>query len=187
LTSAIKTYIQLAEAKFNRKLRTREMLTRSTASTTNEFLPVPPDFLETYSLMMDAPNPSYFPPLQYVNEDTARLMKGNYTSGSVRFYSIIGSQFELIPRDGTDQINLTLTYYSAIPALSDSEPVNWLILKSPDIYLYSAMLEAAPYLKNDERIPIWAAAQQQLLEDMKIESDRSMRPATTLIARKRTF
>jgi len=44
LTSVIPTFISLAEAKFNRELRTRDMLIRSEAITTNEFVAVPSDF-----------------------------------------------------------------------------------------------------------------------------------------------
>jgi hypothetical protein len=59
--------------------------------------------------------------------------------------------------------------------------------KSPDLYLYSSLLEATPYLKNDERVQIWAAARQQVMDAMNIESERSMRQTTQLAARRRGF
>jgi hypothetical protein len=62
-----------------------------------------------------------------------------------------------------------------------------LLTKSPDLYLYSTLLEAAPYLKDDERLQVWAAARQQVMDAMALESERAMRPSTQMVARKRGF
>ncbi len=33
---------------------------------------------------------------------------------------------------------------------------NWLLINHPDAYLYGALMEAEPYMKNDQRIATWA-------------------------------
>ena len=48
-----------------------------------------------------------------------------------------------------------LLYYQKIPSLI-SNADNWLLLDSPDVYLYGALLHSAPYLAEDERVAIWA-------------------------------
>ena len=48
-------------------------------------------------------------------------------------------------------------YYARIPALSTSNPTNWLLTKAPSIYLYGTLLAAAPYESDDARIQTWLA------------------------------
>lgn len=186
LTSVIPTFITLAEAKFNRELRTRDMLTRAEAVTTNEFVAMPADFLEDYSLELNMANIGPQQSLQFVGPLEAKVLKANKITGLVRYYTIIDGAFELLPAPA-GSTDLLLTYYAKIPNLSGSNPTNWLFNKSPDLYLYSTMLEAAPYLKDDERLPVWAAARQQVMDAMNEESERAMRPTTQLVARKRGF
>lgn len=46
-------------------------------------------------------------------------------------------------------------YYEIPPLLSDEVQVNWLTQYYPQLLLYGTLLEATPFLKNDERIPVW--------------------------------
>jgi len=87
------------------------------------------------------------------------------------------------PAGSTDY---SIVYYAQNPALSDSNTTNWLLTKSADLYLYSALLEAAPYL-NNERIQIWGMAQQQVLDAMGLESERASRSSTPMTQRRRGF
>ncbi len=36
-------------------------------------------------------------------------------------------------------------------------PTNWLMANAPGIYLYAALLEAQPFIMNDQRLPVWAS------------------------------
>jgi hypothetical protein len=46
-------------------------------------------------------------------------------------------------------------YYELPPLLDDAVQTNWLTEYAPQLLLYGALLEATPFLKNDERIPVW--------------------------------
>jgi hypothetical protein len=46
-------------------------------------------------------------------------------------------------------------YYELPPLLDDAVQTNWLTEFAPQLLLYGALLEATPFLKNDERIPVW--------------------------------
>lgn len=186
LTSVIPNFISLAEAKMNRELRTRDMMVRATATSSNEFVAVPADFLENYSLELDMDNLSARPALDYVGPLEAKDIKASQLTGNVRYYTIIDGAFELLPAPQSN-IDLILTYYQKIPSLSVTQTTNWLLTKSPDLYLYSSLLEAMPYLKDEQRIAVWSAARGQVLDAMNQESERAMRPTTQLVARKRGF
>jgi hypothetical protein len=46
--------------------------------------------------------------------------------------------------------------YYELPVLLDEEnQTNWLTEYAPQVLLYASLLEATPFLKNDERIPVW--------------------------------
>ena len=46
--------------------------------------------------------------------------------------------------------------YYELPILLDEEnQSNWLTEYAPELLLYATLLEATPFLKNDERIPVW--------------------------------
>lgn len=186
LTAVIPTFITLAEAKFNRELRLRDMLVRAEATTSNEFVAVPADFLENYSLELNMAQIGPQQSLSFIGPLEAKVLKANKAVGKVRFYTIIDGAFELLPAP-TGDTDVILTYYQKIPALSDTQTTNWLLTKSPDLYLYSTLLEAAPYLRDDDRMAMWGQARGQVLAAMQMESERSMRPTTQLVARRRGF
>lgn len=185
LTAVLPSFVTLAEAKFNRELRTRDMMVRAQATSSNEYVSLPDDFLQHYSLELDTASAA--PPINYVGPQEAKILKSQHpTAGTTFYYTMIDGAFQIIPAP-TENLDLKMVYYAQIPALSNSNTTNWLLTKSPDLYLYSAMLEASPYLKDDERVQLWAAARSQVLDAMNIESERAMRSSIQLTARRRGF
>lgn len=54
-----------------------------------------------------------------------------------------------------------LNLYMLPPLLDDTVQTNWTSDYAPNALLYRALLECTPFLKNDERIPVW----QQFYEE----------------------
>lgn len=50
-----------------------------------------------------------------------------------------------------------VVYYELPILLDDENQSNWLTEYAPQVLLYGALLEATPFLKSDERIPVWQA------------------------------
>lgn len=48
-----------------------------------------------------------------------------------------------------------ILYYELPPLLDDVVQTNWLTEYAPQLLLYGTLLEATPFLKNDERINVW--------------------------------
>lgn len=76
-----------------------------------------------------------------------------------------------------------LLYWELPALLDDSNQTNWLTEYAPNLLLYAALLEATPYLKNDERIPVWEkfydrAAQAISGEDLQKILDRAQKRVT---------
>lgn len=50
---------------------------------------------------------------------------------------------------------MEVLYYELPPLLDDTQQSNWLSEYAPQLLLYGTLLEATPFLKNDERIGTW--------------------------------
>lgn len=161
LTSRIPEFIALAEAKFNRSLKCPQMETRSyttvnTSSTEPEFVSLPGDFQTMRRIRLSGVTGK--PQLSFVSQtqgDQIRYSRHN-TTGRPAYFTVFGNEIELIPTPDS-AYELEMVYRANIPALA-SNSTNWLLTLAPDAYLYGALLESAPYIKDDERVALWAAA-----------------------------
>jgi hypothetical protein len=124
--------------------------------------------------------------LEYISAERYYDLRNDGLTGTPRYYTIIDDNILLLPAP-TGNTTLEIIYYGKIPALSDSNTSNWLLARSPDLYLYAALIQAEAYLQNDERIQLWNAAADKIIADMDRESERAKRPQGALSARKRTF
>jgi hypothetical protein len=77
-----------------------------------------------------------------------------------------GSNFIFGPYPSTTE-TIGGIYYAKPTSIATSD--NALFLANPDLYLFAALCEAAPYLKDDPRIVIWEAKFAQILEDIAKE------------------
>lgn len=62
-----------------------------------------------------------------------------------------------------------ILYYERVQPLSSSNQTNWFTEYAPQAMLYGSLLQAMPFLKNDERIPMWQAQYSQIIDVLKAE------------------
>ena len=185
LSATIPDFISLAEAQIERTLRTRQMIVRANASFDQQYGALPSDFLEAKSLKLTSTNPPT--PLSFLTIDLLDEQSASYTaSGKPKFFGVVGNQLRILPTpDGT--YTTELTYFAKLTKLSNSVTTNWLLTSSPDIYLYGALLQAAPYLQDDARIQTWATLYERALNDLRTADDRGASSGGTLLTRAKTF
>jgi len=180
LTSVIPDFITLAESKFNRVLRLRTMQKRvSTTTTANDpFVDIPSDFLESVQFFVDS-NPNSI--LDYVNPTEIELDNIREASGKPKQYTIVGTEFQLNPIPDT-AYTLKLTYFAKVPSLSDSNTTNYLITNYPQLYLYGSLLEAQPYIVNDERIQVWMGLYNEAVQLINRDDEQGRYSGRTAFA-----
>jgi hypothetical protein len=179
LTSIIPSFISIAEAKFNRKLRVRQMVKRATATLDTAFFAFPSDFLQAKEFQLNT-NPITY--LEFITEKQGDLLRQDsfIAAGQPKYYTIVGTQLEVIATPDSSYTG-ELTYYGKIPALSDSNTSNWLLAYAPDLYLYGALVEATPYLKDDERLATWSTLYTNSLGDIEVADQRASVSSTPIV------
>ena len=68
-----------------------------------------------------------------------------------------------------DDYVFEVLYYERIQPLDSSNQTNWFTIYAPQALLYGTLLQAMPFLKNDERIPMWQAQYDLIMQTLKQE------------------
>lgn len=170
LTATIPSFISLAEARFNRELRTRDMIIRFSMAAAGQYTNLPADFREMkFIRLMNGAAPV---DLRF-QDQRSMVMRQAFYAGSPAmpiYYSLLGNTLELCPIPGSTY-SIEIGYYANIPALTSAAPSNWLLVKHPDLYLYGALIQSAPYLKDDERLAMWGAMHDRTMASIDLEEE----------------
>lgn len=67
--------------------------------------------------------------------------------------------------------NFEVLYYERVQPLDSSNQTNWFTIYAPQALLYGSLLQAMPFLKNDDRVPMWQA-QYKLVMDILTAEDK---------------
>jgi len=68
-----------------------------------------------------------------------------------------------------DDYSYEVLYYERVQPLDATNQSNWFTEYAPQALLYGSLLQAMPFLKNDERIPMWQAQYEQIMNVLKTE------------------
>jgi hypothetical protein len=179
LTDRIPEFITLAEARFNRILRTRDMETVSTAISTaagTREYSLPTGFVQMkeFHLTTDP-----LTPLAYITPEMMTRIWAGSGRGKPEVFTIIADNVRLGPNP--DAVYTTsMLYYKTFTALSDSATTNDMLTNNPDVYLYGVLLEAEPFIMNDARVQIWATAFQQAIGDIQNQDNKDRHSGSQL-------
>lgn len=175
LTATIPDFIRLAEAEFNRRLRTIEMEARVTATLTSDAVAVPADFMGLRSISIANTALEYVPPSE-IFEDIS-------TGGYPTRYTVTDGQFFFRPAPSSGDVDID--YYASIPALTVSNTTNWLMTKHPDLYLFATLAQAEFYGWNDDRLGLVKGRVDELIDQINAATHRERHGGRRLTAKHR--
>jgi hypothetical protein len=188
LTARIPEFIELAEANFNRVVRSPDMVTKNDSfSLTSRYNTLPSDTLEIVRIVLDL-TPVIV--LEYLTpEEISERRATMSATGKPYYFTVIGgssNQLEVVPSPDATYTS-SIVYYTRIAALSDAATSNWLLAAHPDIYLFGTLVEAEPYLKNDERMPMWTSRLDKALTALRLQGERELHTGSSLRMRARVL
>lgn len=153
--TAIPTFIGLAEERFNRELRVRWMEASDTITITDGVGVLPSDYLEFRRVK------GAHCDLEVADGAWAdRREEGPY-------FTISGANIRVFDKAAT----VDLDYYQTVPALTVSNQSNWLLTRYPSLYLYGALIEAAPFMADDQRMGVWGAMFDKAMSGLVTEDN----------------
>jgi hypothetical protein len=168
LTSVIPSFVRLAEAQFNRRIRSHRQIARGSLTIDTQFETLPADWLETIRITMDANPIRVLTQISLDDLTRYRTATDNTTNAPV-YFAHTGTDIELFPTPSTS-FTAQITYYAKIATLSADGDTNWLLTNHPDAYLYGALIHSAPYLKDDTRLAVWSALLGQAISEIEQEN-----------------
>ena len=178
LTDRIPEFIALAEARMNRVLRIRLMEAKYTASTVGgqRNYALPATYIQMRNLQV---NTTPIRPCQYVTPEIYDRLYGSTLTGTPEIYTIVADEVQLGPIPAGVQ-TIEMLFYKKISALSVANTTEAMLTANPDIYLYGALLEAEPFIMNDERVPLWSQGFQQAVTDLQDQDAKDRHSGSAL-------
>lgn len=172
LDEQIPQFIALAHQRIFRSLRvpSNEKLLKLYNTSTN-YIDIPPDLLEIKQLTIGA---TALRPVSAIE----LLQLQQQTPATPASFARIGKQIHFDAHIAERLIDLL--YWHEEPQPSGTEPSNDTLRIAPGLYLYGALCEAAPYLLDDARIPVWEGKYNQIMTDLQHQARRAELSGHTL-------
>jgi hypothetical protein len=155
-------FITLAEAEFNRRVKTDDMVVVTTLALSGGEIayPTSPRMITPKSVVLTS---SPTQPLTFVRGEQIEHDYPDATGGRPAVYTIRDGKIVVRPSSSDD---LVLTYYGAIPALSDSATSNWLLASHPDLYLYRSLYHGLIDIADDARAGLAKSVSDELIAEI---------------------
>ena len=168
LTAYIPNFIQNAENKLYRTLNLRNEETALSVSITSGVAAVPSDFKALK--------------FAYYDHSPVQLLQWMGVSSLYERFPVrsVATTPTAIAREGSNFIfgaaaadgTLKGIYYAKQGFARDID-TTWYVTDAPDVLLYAALLEAAPFIKDDARLPIWQGFFNEAVLGLKEEERNS--------------
>ena len=159
LSSYIPDFITLAASRIHygsdgqfpsMPLRIPAMQAQATGTITASTIAFPTRFLEPIRLAASSGSTSWS--LTYTPPE--RFSEASNGTGTPSAYTYLNNSIQTA---GTGAATYTLDYYQAFAAFAADADTDWLLANAPQIYLYAALLESAPFLGDIPKLTIWAS------------------------------
>jgi len=166
---AIPTFITLCEFEIAQQIKTlgQQQVVDSVMTINNAILPKPARWRKTVSFNVTGssgtPSPVYVRKYEYLlNYNTGG------TTGLPLYYSDYDYDHWLVSPTPDDDYPFQVLFYERLQPLSSTNQTNWLTQNAPNAMLYGTLLQAMPFLKNDQRT-IFQQKYQEAMTVLKAE------------------
>jgi len=89
--------------------------------------------------------------------------------GTPKFYADYDYTHWLVAPTPDTAYDYEVLYYERVQPLDSTNQTNWFTIYAPQAMLYGSLLQAMPFLKNDERIAMWQQQYDLIINTLKAE------------------
>jgi hypothetical protein len=185
LSAKIDTFIDLAEATIRRRCKgiTREIRAQTTVGASSRYVQLPVDFKGILNLSVRASDGGGY--MEMVTPDHLDRLNeqfgANYTADVPFYYAVHGNEIEIFPVPAADTV-IEMTFIESLTSL-DTGVTNVVFTTHPDIYLWASLCAAAPYVMEDDRLPIWKGLLDTAIQEYNQEAEQLKYGSAPLIMR----
>lgn len=168
----IPTFIMLAEQQIATQIKFLGNLTvnTSTMTTSDPVIAKPARWHKTVSMNITVNgvrNPVLLRKYEYIRE----YWPDATNTGLPKFYCDYDYSHWLVGPTPNDDYSFEVLYYERVQPLDSSNQTNWFTEYAPQALLYGSLLQAMPFLKNDDRIPMWRNEYDIVMSSLKVEDN----------------
>lgn len=172
LSAKFDGWIRLAEAHIRRECKGLEREIRSQASIAagQRYLALPTDYRGMRNLSIEPDgNHGALRQRSPAILDDLKERDGSGLQGTPLYFAVHGNEIEVYPVPG-GAVEFEMTYTQALTPI-DTGVGNPIFDEHPDIYFYGALVHSAPYLIEDERIPVWKGLRDEAIESYNRDAE----------------
>jgi hypothetical protein len=167
----IPTFIMLAEQVLASEIKFLGNLTvnQSTMVAGNAVITKPARWRKTVSMNVTVAGerqPVFLRTYEYMRQYWA----DDAEEGVPRYYGDYDYSHWLVAPTPDDTYTFEVMYYEEVQPLDATNQQNWFTQYAPQAMLYGSLLQAMPFLKNDERLPLWQAQYDKIVAQLKTEN-----------------
>lgn len=166
----IPTFIMLAEQIIASQIKFMGNLTVQTSTMTNTeaVIPKPARWRKTVSMNITVDGVRQ--PVLLRKYEYLREYWPDATNTDVpKFYCDYDWDHWLVAPTPNANYTFEVLYYQRVQPLDSSNQTNWFTEYAPQALLYGSLLQAMPFLKNDNRVQLWQAMYQQAMDILVAE------------------
>lgn len=91
------------------------------------------------------------------------------TTGTPKYYADYDYENWLVAPTPDLAYAFEVLYYERVQPLDSSNQTNWFTVYAPQALLYGSLLQAMPFLKNDDRVPMWQSQYEAIMATLAEE------------------
>jgi hypothetical protein len=169
VVNQIPQFIMLAEYEIAQEIKTLGQLNvaESTMSIGNPVIPKPARWRKTVSMNLSNANtvqPIYLRKYEYLKN----YAPTGSATGTPLYYCDYNYDNWLVAPTPDQAYAFEILYYERLAPLSSANQTNWLTQNAPNVMLYGTLLQAMPFLKNDQR-QIFQQKYSEGIQALKLE------------------
>lgn len=180
LSTFIPNFLQNSQKKLYRSLRIRPMETALSVTISSGVAALPADYVGLKYAYVNASKAQFLE--RKTAEDIYRAYPVRSSSGLPKVIAREAENFIFGPYPDSGY-PIAGIYYKKLDLLDGSNTTNWFTSNAPEVLLYGALLEAQPFLMNDERIPVWQALFNEAIDSISMDEKREGHSGSVLSQR----
>jgi hypothetical protein len=169
VVNQIPTFITLCEYEIAQQIKTlgQQQVVTSTMLTGNPVIPKPARWRKTVSMNIvngDDYQPVYLRKYEYLKNYSPT----DTTTGIPLYYADYDYDHWLVSPTPDQDYTFEVLYYERLQPLDSANQTNWITQNAPNAMLFGTLLQAMPFLKNDQR-QIFQQKYDQAMQVLKME------------------